>query len=169
MEYEFNQTVEEEDYVAFVNNHLKSTFFKPFNLVLFIVSIGYLIISPFVTGEQDFTFLYIGIGIIVLLVGMVIFVRRNAKKQYQKNPGLFRMKYVVDDTYLYYKISEGDIKKEWKDFYSINETENYLYLYLNKNNGVVFVKNQINNDIIRFIKQKAKENITDKRVKLLSE
>lgn len=167
MDYEFKQNVTKEDYVAFVTNHIKKSFLKVSNILLFTISIGYLIVSPFILDEQDFTFLYIGLAIVALLIGMVFFVRRNAGKTYDKNPNAFDMAYRADDEGLTYIVPEGEIQKNWNEFYSVNETEEYLYLYVNKNSGLLFVKSQINQDIVRFIIENATKNMKPKHIKLL--
>lgn len=167
MNYEFKQTVTREDYIAFVTNHIKKSFLKVSNILLFTISIGYLIVSPFILDEQDFTFLYIGLAIVALLVGMVFFVRRNAGKTFDKNPNAFDMAYKADDAGLTYIVPEGEIQKNWNEFYSIHETEDYLYLYVNKNSGLLFVKSQINHDILQFVTANATKNMKAKHIKLL--
>ena len=62
MEYKFTQKVTKEDYIAFVTNHMKISFLKPVNIVLFVISIGYLMVSPFIIGENDYTFLFLSHG-----------------------------------------------------------------------------------------------------------
>jgi hypothetical protein len=167
MNYEFTQKVSKEDYIAFVTNHIKISFFKLSNILLFTISIGYLMISPFVLGTDDFTFLFIGLGIILLLGMMMFYVRKNAGKTYDKNPNAFDMTYKITEENLVYIVPEGDITRKWDEFYSINETEGYLYLYVNKNSGLVFVKSQVNREIIDFIIRNASKTMKPKRVKLL--
>mgnify|MGYP000924350379 CR=1 FL=1 len=99
MEYKFTQEISKEDYVSFVNNHMKLSFLKPVNIILFVLSIGYLTISPFLmpAAERSYTFSFVGVGILLLLVGMVFYARKNAEKQYDKSPDGFRMTYEVDE------------------------------------------------------------------------
>lgn len=167
MDYRFDQKVAKEDYLAFVTNHIKSSFFKPFNLVLFVVSIGYLSISPFVLGTADFTFLYIAVGIIVLLLGMVFFVRRRAEKEYDAKPDSFNMTYEVNDEGLKYITKDGELEKKWIDFYSAKETELYIYLYINKNSGLVFIKEQMQSEAVALVLGKIRNHIPAQRAKLL--
>lgn len=168
MEYTFSQHVTREDYVAFVTNHMKISFFKPFNIVLFVVSIGYLMLSPFILGTGEFNFLFIGLGLVALLAGMFFYAKRNAKKQYDKNPDSFNMSYEVNDEALVYIFTEQNITKKWIEFYSAAETEEYLYIYVNKNSGLVLVKRDIPNDALNFVKDKIRLHLNAKRIKLLS-
>ena len=62
MEYNFTQKWTKEDYVAFAVNHLLQNFLKTRNLILYTISIGYLIITPLLTGRWEF--FYVGIGLI---------------------------------------------------------------------------------------------------------
>ena len=59
MEYNFTQKWTKEDYVAFAVNHLLQNFLKTRNLILYTISIGYLIITPLLTGRWEF--FYVGI------------------------------------------------------------------------------------------------------------
>lgn len=167
MEYEFSQKVSRDDYIAFVTNHIKKSFLKLSNILLFTISIGYLVISPFVLGEQDFTFMYIGLGIVALLTAMVFYVRKNAGKTYDRNPDAFDMTYRLDEEKLTYIVPEGEIEKPWEEFHSLYETEDYLYLYVNKNSGLVFVKSQVTSEQLAFIIGHGKVNMKPKHIKLL--
>ncbi len=167
MDYKFTQHVTREDYVAFVTNHMKLSFFKPVNMILFAISIGYLMVSPFILGNGDFTFLFIGLAIILLLVGMSFYARKNAGKQYDKDPDQFNMTYEVNDEGLVYITAEGDLTKTWSEFYSAVEVGEYIYVYVNKNSGMVLIKRDMSGDTLRFIKQKVTEHVNSKKVKLL--
>jgi len=169
MEYKFTQEISKEDYVSFVNNHMKLSFLKPVNIILFVLSIGYLTISPFLmpAAERSYTFSFVGVGILLLLVGMVFYARKNAEKQYDKSPDGFRMTYEVDEEGLAYILEEGNIVKKWFDFYMAMENEKYIYIYVNKNSGMVIVKNAATIETINFIKTKLKEHIKSKKLKLM--
>lgn len=169
MEYTFTQEVSKEDYVSFVNNHMKLSFLKPVNILLFVVSIGYLTISPFLmpADERSYTFSFVGIGILVLLIGMVFYARRNAEKQYDKSENEFTMTYEVNDDGLIYKLQDGNVDKKWYEFYMAMETEKYLYVYVNKNSGMVIVKRAATFEAIAFIKSKLKEHVKPKKLKLM--
>ena len=136
MEYKFKQAVSKEDYVSFVINHMKQSFIKPVNIILFTVSIGYLIFSPFLMAPEDrnYTFTFIGLGLMLLLVALVIFSKKAAEKQYDKSAGGFDMEYEVTDDALIYIVADGNISKRWDEFFSVNENEKYLYIYVNKEN-----------------------------------
>lgn len=165
MKYTFTQNVTKEDYVAFVTNHIFLSFLRPFNLILFIISVGYLLVTPFLTG--DFTFFYVGIGIFAFIFLLALFVRRNAKKTYERNPESFTMTYVVDDESLTYMTREGELVKNWPEFYRVKETNDYLFVYINQHSGLVLVKREIPSDAYRFIVEQLKQHVIAKRLKLL--
>jgi hypothetical protein len=168
MEYKFNQNVTKEDYVSFVTNHMKNSFLRPMNIVLFVISIGYLTVSPFFmpADERSFTFTFIGIGIVLLLIAMVFFAKRNAEKQYDKNEGEFKMKYEVDDEGLRYIVSEGQIERKWNELFSAVENDEYLYIYVNKNSGMLMVKRDIDDAAIQFVRDRLRANLKPKRVRI---
>jgi hypothetical protein len=166
MEYNFKQHLSKEDYVNFVTAHMKSSMLKPLNIVLFIISVGYLVVSPFILGTGDFTFLYFGLGIIALLVIMYFYARRNAAKQYEKNSEQFDMTYKVNDEGLNYILPQGSIEKKWIEFFSAFETEEYLFIYLQKNSGMVILKRDVPTDAVEFIKRKLVDHVNSKRLKL---
>ncbi len=170
MEYKFTQKVTKEDYVSFVTNHMKVSFLKPLNIALFVVSIGYLTVSPFLlpADERNFTFTFIGIGILLLLIVMVWYAKRNAEKQYDKSESEFTMSYEVNEEGLVYIVSEGNIEKKWIEFYSAVENEQYLYIYVNKNSGMVIVKRDVDDAAINFVKEKLRLHVKAKRLKLLA-
>jgi len=169
MEYTFTQEVTKEDYVSFVNNHMKLSFLKPVNIVLFAVSIGYLTISPFLmpADERSYTFSFIGLGILALLIGMMFYARKNAEKQYDKSENDFTMTYEVNEDGLIYKLNDGNVDKKWYDFYMAMENEKYLYVYVNKNSGMVIVKRAATIEAINFVKAKLKLHVKPKRLKLM--
>lgn len=169
MEYKFTQDISREDYVSFVVNHMKYSFLKPANIVLFTLSIGYLTVSPFLMQVEDrnYTFTFIGIGLIFVLAGLMMFAKRNAGKQYDKTGGEFKMTYEITDDALVYKVAEGDVTKQWYEFYSAMETEDYLYIYVNKQRGMVILKRALSDDMVRFIKEKLADNLKPRRLRLL--
>lgn len=166
MNYSFTQNVTKDDYVAFVTNHIFLSFLRPFNLVLFVISVGYLLATPFLTGG-DFTFFFVGLGIFVFIFLLAMFVRRNAKKTYDRNPDGFTMTYEVDDQSLKYMTREGELVKNWPEFYRVKETNDYLFVYINQHSGLVLVKREIPSDAYRFILQQLEQHVIAKRLKLL--
>jgi len=139
---------------------------KPFNIALFAISIGYLMIAPFIIGDGNYTFTFIGLGLISFIAVMYFFAKKNAGKQYDKDADQFQMSYEVDDEGLTYIIKDGSLPKKWMDFYSATETAEYLYVYVNKNSGMVMVKRDIPTDAMEFIKNKLRESLPAKRAHL---
>ena len=168
MEYKFSQKVTREDYISFVTNHMKNSFLRPVNVVLFIISIGYLTVSPFLmpADERSFTFTFIGVGIIALLVGMVFLARKNAAKQYDRIEGEFKMSYEFDDDGLRYIVAEGQIEKKWFEFHSAVENEDYLYIYVNKNSGMLVIKREADENSLRFLRDKLRASLKPRRLRL---
>ncbi len=169
MEYNFTQTWTKEDYVAFTTNHMMVSVLKPSNIILFSVSIGYLTITPFVTGG-DFTFFYLGIGIFVLLIGFLLLTRVGAKKAYEKNKDLMTINFRIGDDGITYLNKNGELLKPWNEFYSFKETKDYFYVYFNKNKGMLLAKRDVSNELSKFIIDHVQDHLVNKRkIKLLKE
>lgn len=171
MEYKFKQMLTKEDYVAFVTNHLRQGLLRPFNVVLFILCMGYLLASPFLPGnEGNYNFMFIALGLVAMLAIMVVFSRRSAGKRYDKVKDEFDVEFTVDENKVVYSLSNGQfLDKPWNEFYRIFERGEYIYLYVNKNSGLVCVTRNLNQDIVAFIKRQINEHMDPKKVKLVSE
>jgi LPXTG-motif cell wall-anchored protein len=167
MEYKFTQHVTKEDYIAFLMNHLKMNIMRPFNMVLFIFGLGYLLLSPIITGTNNYAFTLIGLSLIFMMGVSVIFARRNAAKRYDKNQDMFDMTYLADEEGFSYLIGDEKVEKKWYDFYSASETEDYLYVFTSKDSGSVIVKREVPNEAIDFIREKLKKHVNAKRLKLM--
>lgn len=169
MEYQFKQHVTREDYIAFLMNHIKMNIVKPINVVFFVILLGYLIAAPFITGTGDFTFTYIGFGLVGVMGLTLLIARRNAGKRYDKNAEKFDMSYHVDETAFSYVIGEQKIEKKWIDFYSASEVDDYLYIFVSRDSGTVLVKRDIPDDAIRFIRKQIRAHVAPKRVKIFTD
>lgn len=171
MEYKFKQELTREDYMAFVSNHLRQGLLRPFNVALFIVCIGYLLISPFLPGnEGNFMFMYIALGLVAILVLMVFFSKRSAGKRYESVKDEFKVNFTVTEERLLYELNDGRLlDKGWNEFYSCYERGDYLYLYLNKNSGLVIVLRNLDASIIAFVKQQLTQNLNPKKVRFAKE
>jgi hypothetical protein len=171
MEYKFKQELTKEDYVAFVTNHLRAGLLRPFNVVLFIVCIGYLLVSPFLPGnEGNYNFMYIALGLVVILVLMLWFSRRSAGKRYESIKEEFQVEFTVTEEKLVYQLSDDRfLEKPWNEFHSVYERGDYIYLYVQKNSGLVCVTRNLNQDIVRFIKKQITDNVNPKKVKFISD
>lgn len=167
MEYNFQQHVSKEDYVAFFMNHLRMNILRPANIILFVFGFGYLGAAPFINGTEDFLFTYIGLGLLAFMLLSVVFARINAGKRYDKNDGMFDMSYQVTEDAFLFMVGEQPVEKKWIDFYSATETKEYLYLFVSKDNGTVLVKREIQPEVINFIRAKLIAHLNPKRVKLL--
>jgi hypothetical protein len=168
MEYNFSQHVTKEDYVNFLMNHLKMNIMKPFNLTLFVVGLGYLLLAPIVTGTGDFTFTIIGFALIAVMVLSVFFARRNAAKRYDKNKDMFDMTYKATDEAFSFVVGNQTVDKQWMDFYSAAETEDYLYIFASKDSGSVLIKRDIPSDAIDFVRSKLVAHVNPKRLKVFT-
>ena len=169
MDYRFKQEVSKEDYVSFVTNHMKRSFLKPANIILFTISIGYLMVSPFLMASEDrnYTFTFIGVGLLLLSVALVYFSKKAAEKQYDRSETGFDMEYEINEDGLVYIVQDGRVEKKWYEFYSVNENEDYLYLYVNKQRGMLIIKRFLNQDALNLIKNKLRETLKPRRVKLI--
>ena len=167
MEYKFQQHVTKEDYIKFLMNHLKMNIMPPFNIGLFVFGIGYLLLSPIVTGTGSFVYTYVALFLILLMVISVWFAKYNAGRRYDKNKDMFDMTYVADDEGFSYLIGSEKVLKKWFDFYMATETEEYLYIFTSKDSGSVIVKREVPTEAIDFIRKQLKAHVSPKRLKLL--
>ena len=166
MDYEFTQTWTKEDYVAFATNHMKASILKPTNLILFSLSIGYLIITPFFTGE--FTFFFLGIGVFLFIGAFLLFTRAGAKKAYEKNKDFMTINFKITDDGITYMNVEGELVKPWNELYSFSETEEYFFVYFSKHRGMLFAKRDFSYELRRFIIDNVQKHLVNKRkIKLL--
>ncbi len=168
MEYQFTQHITKEDYVKFLMNHLKMNIMRPLNITLFIFGLGYLLLSPIVTGTGSFVYTYVALFLILLMGISVWFAKYNASKRYDKNKDMFDMTYIADEEGFSYLIGNEKVLKKWFDFYMATETEDYLYIFTSKDSGSVIVKREVPTEAIEFIKDKLSKHVSPKRLKLLN-
>ena len=161
MDYELKQAWTKEDYIAFSTNHMLTSVFKLSNILLFTFSIGYLLLTPVFTGS--WTFFFLGIGIFLFLVFFLLFTKVGAGRAYEKHKDKMVINYRLNDEGLTYLNIEGELTKHWSEFYSIKETEDYFFIYFNKNNGMLLAKRDFSTEINRFIKRNCDEHMVDKR------
>ena len=168
MEYEFTQNWTQEDYVAFVTHHMMISVFKTTNLILFTVSITYLLITPFI--YENFQFFFMGIAVFLFLIAFLIFTRYGAKRAYNKNVQLMTIRFRLNDEGITYLNEDGELLKPWNEFYSFKETSNYFFIYFNKNKGMLLAKRDFSEEINKFIINNVLKHVVDQRkVKLIEE
>ena len=168
MEYEFTQNWTQEDYVAFVTHHMMISVFKTTNLILFTVSITYLLITPFI--YENFQFFFMGIAVFLFLIAFLIFTRYGAKRAYNKNVELMTIRFRLNDEGITYLNEDGELLKPWNEFYSFKETSNYFFIYFNKNKGMLLAKRDFSEEINKFIINNVLKHVVDQRkVKILEE
>lgn len=162
MEYIFKQKLEREDYVEFVYTHMVSNMFAIWKKYLLGISIIYLLTSPFLL-DGSLLFMYVGVGIIVFITLLIIFMKRNAGRFYDKNSDEFAMTYTISEESFTYESNEGKLTKMWSEFYSARETDNILYLYVDKMRGIAIKKESAGYDAVKLIKKQITENIYSKK------
>jgi len=166
MEYNFTQKWTKEDYVAFAVNHLLQNFLKTRNLILYTISIGYLIITPLLTGRWEF--FYVGIGLILLVVGYLFMAKRSASKGYDRNKDSLNIEFTVNESCLKYETGEGTITENWENFIYVKETEKHFFMYFAAHKGFLLAKRDLSEDIIQMIRRGLKDHVVNqKRIKLL--
>ena len=166
MEYEFTQKWTKEDYVAFATNHLLMNFLKTRNLILYTVSIGYLLITPLLMERWEFFF--VGVGLIVLFIGYLFMAKRSAAKGYERNKDSLSIKFTLNDSGLIYDTPDGLVTEKWNQFIYVKETEVYFFMYFAANKGFLIAKRDLNEDMIRMIRHGLRDHVVNqKRIKLL--
>lgn len=166
MKYEINQTLTKEDYMAYVTNQLYNYFFRPFNVIIFSVILVYLLIVPFFT--QNYGFMLIALGAILLNVLLIVYTRHRAKKFFEKNQDLISMNLVLEDQELVYKNIDGNLSKKWFEFDNVKETEDYIFLNVNRQSGLIIVKRELSAEAKQFLLEKVSASLPAKKVKLLN-
>lgn len=171
MRYHFKQELSQEDYVAFVMNHLRQGLLRPINIGLFVMCFGYLLASPFLPGNDgSFTFMYIALGLLAMLVFMVIFARRSAKKRYESVKDEFSVQFTLTDESLKYELKDNRfIEKNWMDFTKAIERGEYIYIYITKNQGLVLVKRGLDEEIVQFVRKQLTDHVDHRSLKLWTE
>ncbi|MCK5388351.1 MAG: YcxB family protein [Candidatus Izimaplasma sp.] len=169
MEYKFTQEWTKEDYIAFAMNHMKVSVFKPSNIILFTISIGYLTITPLVTGG-DYTFFYLGLGVIIFLGAFLLFTRVGAGRAYEKNKDLMKINFLINENGLTYLNSNGELLKPWNEFYSFKETKDYFFMHFSKYKGMLLAKRELSDELQKYIIKNVTEHLVNKKkIKLLKD
>ncbi len=169
MEYKFTQTWSKEDYIAFSMNHMFMSVFKLSNIILFTLSIGYLIITPLITGG-DYTFLYMGVAIFLFLIAFMLFAKVGAARAYEKNKDLMTINFLVNEKGITYLNNNGELLKPWNEFYSFTETNEYFFMYFSKHKGMLLAKRDLSSELQQFVIAQVKQHmVNQKRLKLLKE
>lgn len=168
MEYKFEQKWTKEDYVSFAVNHLLQNFLRTRNLILYTVSIGYLIITPLLTDRWEF--FYVGIGLILLFIGYILLAKRSAAKGYERNKDSLSIQFTINETCLMYETGEGTITENWENFTYVKETDKYFFMYFSAHKGFLLAKRDLSEDLIKMIRRGLIEHVVNqKRIKLLEE
>ena len=166
MEYKFKQNWTKEDYVAFAVNHLLQNFLKTRNLILYSVSIGYLIATPLLT--QRWEFFYVGIGLIVLFVGYLFMAKRSAAKGYDRNKESLSIEFTLNESGLMYETGEGTVTENWENFTYVKETEKHFFMYFAAHKGFLLAKRDLSEDMVLMIRRGLQTHVVNqKRIKLL--
>lgn len=161
MNYEFTQTWTKEDYVAFATNHLLNNFKKIQNLLLYSISIGYLLITPTLTGK--FTFFYVGIALLVIIALYIVFARHTAAKGYEKNKEYLTISFELNQASLTYITKEGKLTEPWQNFYSVKETKDYFFIYFTAQKGFLLAKRDLTDSMKSFVIRMFQEHMTNKK------
>ena len=166
MEYEFLQKWTKEDYVAFATNHLLLNFLKTKNIILYTVSIGYLLITPLFVERWEF--FYVGIGLIVLFFGYLLMARKSAGKGFEKNKDSNGIKFTLTESGLIYETPDGIVTENWNQFINVKETEKHFFMYFAANKGFLIAKRDLSEDMNRMIRRGLREHVVNqKKIKLL--
>ncbi|PAT01801.1 hypothetical protein CI105_04750 [Candidatus Izimaplasma bacterium ZiA1] len=157
MEYKFTQQLTQEDYVEFVYTHAIAGMFTPFKKTLLVLSIAYLVLSPFFLGGS-LTFMYIGIGVVIFLFMFLKLIKNNASRYYDRIKDSLKTENIVSDEGFHYEATEGTFDRMWSEFYSARETDIMIYIYVSKKAAIPVKKDVAGEEVITFIKQKLLDN-----------
>ena len=147
-------------YKEFVNFHNKKYNFRYHLYTLFIlILIAFCIVLQFKYQNFLLGTLFVFVMIIFLtwrVFHPTFFVKKEAKSD--KVQKQMKNTYSFYDKYMTIKNSRDNIKLNYYKLYKIFETENYFYLYINKNYSFVLSKDTFSvgdpNDFYKFMKKK---------------
>lgn len=165
MEFEVNQKLTLEDYLAYVNHQLMSYFFRPLNLIMYGLIIVYSVYS--IITINNFFILIILAALAGLNYFMIYTTRRRAKKFYSQNENLIAMELIFKEENLVYKNTDGELTKFWYEFTGAKETDKHIFLALKGQGGLIVVKSAVTPDAIGFLKDRISKNVNSKKVKFL--
>lgn len=165
MEYKFTQELNEKDYMAYVNQQLLSYFFRPINIALYVVIVGYL--GFMLITQFSYIVLLMFAMIVLLNLTLWFYTKRRAKKFFKENQNLIRMTLTFKEDELVYKNTDGDVVKSWVDFTRVKESEEYFYLAVDKQSGLIIVKRYLSSEALAFFNKVITEKIDQKKLKLL--
>lgn len=164
MEFEVKQELNEKDYMAYVTNQLMSYFLRPINIGLYVVILGYM--GYMLITTKEWIIILMVVAILGLNLLLIFYTRNKAKKFFKKNQDLIRMEFIFKEDMLIYKNVDGDLEKHWYEFTSARESEEYIYLSVNKQSGLIVVKRFLNSDALSFLYSRINTHMNPKRVKL---
>ncbi len=164
MNYEVKQKLNEEDYLSFVNHQLLSYFFRPLNVVMYGLIIGYALYAIITTLNFFVLIILAALGLLNFI--MIYTTKRRAKKFYEQNESLIKMELEFKDEHLVYKNADGELTKFWYEFTSAKETDKHIYLSLKGQGGLIIIKEAAGTEAVEFLKKQIRENVPAKKVKL---
>lgn len=158
--FENTTTYNSKIYAEFVKFHnqkynLKYNLYTLFMLIL----IAFCIVSQFLHGN-----IHLGILFVIIMFSFLIFrvfhpyffVKKEANSNKVKKQ--LTNKYSFYDNYMEIKNLTGKVKIKYYKLYKIFETEDYFYLYINKNYSYVLSKSNFSigtaEDFYKFMKKK---------------
>lgn len=164
MEYEITQELNEKDYMAYVTNQLMSYFLRPINVGMYVVILGYMAYMLITT--QNWVIILMIVAILALNLVLIFYTRNRAKKFFKKNQDLIKMNFTFKEDTLVYKNSDGNLEKNWYEFSSAKENEEYIFLTVTKQSGLIIVKRFLTSDALTFLYGRINTHINPKKVKL---
>lgn len=165
MKYKFKMNVSEEDFSEFYKNFIFRSILKTSNIILYSIFLLFLLVSPIVSGDYGYLIYFF---VFILIIGLLfLYMRRQGKRLYKNNPDAFNMSYTLTEKDITFQTEEGSSTKFWSEFFSIVEVEGYYFLYLKNKRGLIFVKNQMEEDAISYLVENSTKNMKEKNIKLL--
>jgi low affinity Fe/Cu permease len=161
MEYKFNQKLTEEDFLVFYRLYFKKTFMRPLNVVIVTIFFIVLLMGPFFGSPQT---AYYAIGLAVFLVAMYFYMGNQGKKLYNRDPESFKMDYVVNEDTITFSSEHGSSSKMWSEFARLHEVEEFVFIYLKNNRGLIFKRAYVGNEAFNFIIDRASRDIKQKNI-----
>ena len=160
----FKQKTSLEDYLAFYKYHVLKNFMSPSKLIMVGV-FGVMLIVAIIFGQTE---LKIGAAAIIVLSTLSFLrIQTSGKKIYEKDPESFEYNYKFDDVTVSFSTKDGKSSKMWSEFVKAYEDDLYIYIFTKSNKGLMFVKAQMPEEVLTFVKKKIDETINTNAFKKL--
>lgn len=165
MEFKFKQKISKEEYLVFYKFNATKNLYTPTKILVGSVFLLTLY-SGFFFNNSGLGF--VGVALTVLFVAAYFRVMTSGGKIYEMDPETFHYTYDINDVTVSFSTKDGKSSKMWSEFKDRYEDDEFLFVFMKNNKGLMFVKSKMPAGLLSFIQQKVpkerKLNAIDKRL-----